>query len=188
VIGILLAAGRGRRFDPSGAQDKLLQRLADGEAVAVTAARRLLAVLPSVLAVVRPNAPALSDCLRAAGCDVTECAQADQGMGATLVHALRQSADAEGWVIALADMPFIAPETISALAAAIRDGADIAAPFHAGRRGNPVAFSRRHLPELLQLGGDEGARRILQRHPVREIAVDDPGIHHDVDTPGDLSR
>ncbi|MEG1113919.1 MAG: nucleotidyltransferase family protein, partial [Janthinobacterium sp.] len=30
TVGILLAAGRGRRFDPSGVQNKLLQPLAEG--------------------------------------------------------------------------------------------------------------------------------------------------------------
>ena len=29
-VGILLAAGRGRRFDPAGVQDKLLQPCAEG--------------------------------------------------------------------------------------------------------------------------------------------------------------
>lgn len=50
-VGILLAAGRGRRFDPSGTRNKLLQPLPNGEPVAVASARALLAVLPKVIAV-----------------------------------------------------------------------------------------------------------------------------------------
>jgi molybdenum cofactor cytidylyltransferase len=38
-VGILLAAGRGRRFDPAGLRNKLLQPLADGEPVVVASAR-----------------------------------------------------------------------------------------------------------------------------------------------------
>jgi molybdenum cofactor cytidylyltransferase len=78
--------------------------------------------------------------------------------------------------------------TIVQLVDAIRGGADIAVPVYQGRRGNPVAFSRIHLQRLLQLSGDQGARKLLREFPVCEIAVDDAGILYDVDSPEDLSR
>ena len=184
--GILLAAGRGARFDPSGAQDKLLQVIENGDAVAVAAAKNMLAVLPMVQAVVRPGADALAAQLRMLGCAVTECPTAEDGMGASLVFALTRTRDAGGWLIALADMPYVQPATIAALLRAIDDGADIAVPTHAGRRGNPVAFSRLHLPRLLELSGDRGARSLLQTLAVVETAVDDAGIHRDIDTVDDL--
>lgn len=186
-IGILLAAGRGRRFDPEGVQDKLLQTLPDGTAIAVAAAKHLLEVLPLVVAVVRSGNEVLAQQLRDIGCLVTLCARADEGMAASLVHALSQNQDADGWIIALADMPYVKPATIRSLAQALADGAQIAAPSYHGQRGNPVAFGRMHLPELLLLRGDEGARRLLKNYPVREVAVDDPGIRQDIDTPVDLS-
>lgn len=186
-VGILLAAGRGSRFDPSGEQDKLLQPLATGDAVVAQAAKNLLAVLPNVVAVVRPGADRVAACLQSLGCEVAPCAAADQGMGASLVHALSQAADACGWLIALGDMPFVRYATLQALVAALARGNDIVAPVYRGRRGNPVGFSRMHLPRLLELGGDQGARRLLQAWPVTEIAVDDPGVALDVDTPEDLA-
>ncbi|OWW20758.1 nucleotidyltransferase family protein [Noviherbaspirillum denitrificans] len=186
IAGILLAAGRGSRFDPSGQRNKLLQPVTGGEAVAVAAARNLLAALPSVLAVVGPGGEQIASRLKAAGCEVSVCPDAGEGMGATLVYALRQKLEATGWVVALGDMPFVQPETIRGLAAAIELGADIAAPFNQGRRGNPVAFGRTHLDELLQLRGDEGARRLLGKHLVTAVEVNDPGIFHDIDTPDDL--
>ena len=185
--GILLAAGTGSRFDPSGARNKLMQPLADGASVALCAARNLLAALPVVLAVVRPGSDALAAQLRALGCAVTECPSAEQGMGASLVHALLHTSEAAGWIIALADMPYVQHSTSIALIDAIRRGAQIAVPTFGGRRGNPVAFGRSHLPELLRLGGDQGARALLARYPVVEIAVDDPGIGRDIDTLIDLS-
>lgn len=187
-IGILLAAGKGARFDPSGAQDKLLQPLASGEPVAAAAAKNLLAALPTVLAVVRPGADALVAQLRTLGCAVTECPSAGLGMGASLVHALSQTREATAWVIALADMPFVLPSTIAALRDAISRGADIALPTYHGRRGNPVAFSRKHLDRLLQLGGDQGARGLLTTFPVIEVAVDDAGIFRDIDRAADLDQ
>lgn len=186
-VGILLAAGRGRRFDPSGVQDKLLQPLADGDAVVVASARHLLSVLPRVIAVVSPADRGVAAALRALGCEVTVCQGADTGMGASLAHAVAASLPgAQAWVIALGDMPFVDPATIQALSNALARGADIAAPVFAGRRGNPIGFGAVHLPALLALGGDEGARRIVRTAPVVEVAVDDPGILRDVDTPADL--
>jgi molybdenum cofactor cytidylyltransferase len=188
TIGLLLAAGRGQRFDPSGAQNKLLATLPDGDLVVAASARAMLAVLPHVIAVV-PCEGGVADALRALGCDVTVCADAGSGMAASLVHALRHSPPGTGgWVIALGDMPRVAPSTIGALRAAIEDGAGIAAPVHAGRRGNPVAFGAVYLPRLLALVGDQGARSLLASEPVTQVAVADSGIFHDIDTPSDLNK
>jgi molybdenum cofactor cytidylyltransferase len=185
--GILLAAGKGLRFDPSGAQDKLTQLLPQGDSVATASARHLLSVLPVVLAVVRPGADLLAAQLREAGCTVAVCPTAEQGMGATLVFALSQMREADGWVIALADMPYVQAATLGMLVGALRQGADIALPVYQGRRGNPVAFSRKHLPQLLALGGDQGARGLIKAHPVTEVAVDDAGVVRDIDTAADLA-
>ena len=189
-VGILLAAGRGKRFDPSGARNKLLQALPGGELVAVASARTLLSVLPRVIAVV-PEDGAVGEALCALGCEVTVCPDAGSGMAASLVHALRASLPASlstthGWLVALADMPHVAPQTVRALAAALAAGADIAVPITGGRRGNPVAFGALHLPALLALQGDQGARGLLKSCPVTEIEVNDPGIFRDIDTPADL--
>lgn len=189
ITGILLAAGRGRRFDPLGRRNKLLQQI-DGEAVVVHSARHLLAAVPRVVAVVRPGDEGVAAQLAALGCAVTVCPDADSGMAASLVHALRHAAEAPGWVVALGDMPRVRPATIAALARAVEEGADIAVPVHdtghGKERGNPVAFGRRHLPQLLALAGDRGARGIVRDNIVNEVAVDDPGILLDIDTPPDL--
>jgi molybdenum cofactor cytidylyltransferase len=188
VVGILLAAGKGSRFDPSGVKNKLMQPLPNGDMVVSAAAKNLLAVVPTVQVVVRPGADAVASQLRALGCEVTECPTADDGMGASLAHAFSRASNAAGWVIALGDMPHVQATTIVALVDAISGGADIAVPVYQGRRGNPVAFSRIHLQRLLQLTGDQGARNLLREFPVCEIAVDDAGILYDVDSPQDLSR
>ena len=189
TVGILLAAGLGRRFDPSGARNKLLEPLAGNEPVVVASARAMLAVLSKVIAVVPAGDPRVAVALRALGCDVSACSDADSGMAASLVHGLRHSLPGAGaWVIALGDMPHVKPATIAALRDAIEAGAGIAAPVHEGRRGNPVAFGALYLHRLLALQGDQGARSILRVNTVREVAVDDSGIFHDIDTPSDLHK
>jgi molybdenum cofactor cytidylyltransferase len=188
-VGILLAAGRGSRFDPTGAHNKLLARLPDGGLVVAASARNLLAVLPRVIAVVSSQGDEVADVLRSLGCEVTVCADAGQGMAASLVHALRYSLPAaRSWIVALGDMPFVQAATIRSLCDALAAGAAIAAPVSGGRRGNPVGFSEQYLPDLLALEGDQGARAILMAHPVTQVSVDDPGIFDDIDRPLDLSR
>ena len=189
IVGILLAGGRGRRFDPSGAHNKLLQPIPGHASVAHASAQSLMTALPRVVAVVPPDDGGVGDVLRAAGCDVTVCPDAGLGMGASLVHALRHSLPgAEGWIIGLADMPFVAASTIDALRIALAGGAQIAAPFHNGRRGNPVGFGLAYLPALLALEGDQGARSILESAVVTSVEVQDPGIFRDIDTPSDIDK
>lgn len=184
-VGILLAAGSGTRFDPAGHRNKLLADCGTG-AVVAEAARRLLVALPEVVAVVRASDHETAHVLNAAGCRVSFLDTAERGMSVSLRHGLTCAADAQGWVIALGDMPRIRPATIRLLVDALAAGADIAAPFHEGRRGNPVAFSRTHLGALMRLSGDRGARALLAAYPVTEVPVDDPGIFLDIDTAADL--
>ena len=92
-------------------------------------------------------------------------------------------------MIGLADMPYVRPETIKRIAAALVDGAAIAAPVFGGRRGNPVGFARRYLHKLCRLSGDTGARAILAAEPNAVVLIDceDPGVLRDIDTPSDLA-
>lgn len=192
---ILLAAGSGKRFDPSGQHNKLLARLPSGVSVAASCAQHLLAVTPLCLAVLPalPTMPTpiqteLSAQLSELGCTITFLLDdaTSPSMARSLKHGLLQTDASDAWIIALADMPSIRPESIRRLVDALQAGADIAVLSYQGRRGHPVGFSRLHLPELLQLNGDQGARALLARHPVIEIAVDDPGILLDIDTVDDL--
>ncbi|KQZ27789.1 molybdopterin-guanine dinucleotide biosynthesis protein MobA [Duganella sp. Root1480D1] len=187
VAGILLAAGRGSRFDPTGERYKLLQALPNGDPVVVASARALLAAVPRVIAVVRTEDAVTANLLRGLGCEVVACANAGDGMAASLVCGVQHARDANGWLIALADMPYVRPATMAVLASAIgANSAAIAAPVHRGQRGNPVAFGCAHLQDLLALAGDQGARGILKNNPVNELTVDDPGILQDIDTPSDI--
>ncbi|HEX8957754.1 MAG TPA: nucleotidyltransferase family protein [Burkholderiaceae bacterium] len=188
VVGILLAAGRGKRFDPTGGQDKLMQLLPGGEHVAAASARHMLQALPAVHAVVRPGAGGLHEILGGLGCRVAICEDADTGMAASLVAGLRQAGEADAWLIALADMPYVRQDTLDALVRALRAGAGIVQPWCRGRGGNPVGFARRHLAQLLRLEGDQGARSLLRQHGVTMVDVDDTGIFRDVDTVEDLHK
>jgi molybdenum cofactor cytidylyltransferase len=186
IVGILLAGGTGSRF--GGA--KLLHPLADGVAIAAHAARNMLSALPNVVAVVRWGDFPLYDMLEQEGCEVTMSEAAVRGMGASLAYGVAQAKGADGWVVALADMPRISPDSVRAVAAALEGGAVIAAPQYRGQRGHPVGFGAPLRDELTALDGDAGARRILERHErdVRLIDCEDPGVLFDIDRKADLSR
>ena len=185
--GVLLAAGQGKRFDASGKLNKLMQPLPSGLTVAGTSAINMLSVLPTTLAVICPNSDSLAALLTSAGCELTVCLDAQKGLASSLVHALQHtSGDCPGWIIALADMPFVQPETIAAIVQAMQSGAGIAVPSFLGQRGNPVGFSRQYLRQLLALTGDQGARALLKTFAVTEVAVKDAGILKDIDVQTDL--
>src|SRR5882672_9679436 len=189
IRGILLAAGSAKRFGAN----KLLQTLPPGTPdagmpIRLAAAKHLIGALPDSIAVLRPRAQKLGKLLRDAGCNTVVCKNAGEGMGTSLAAGVRAAPDADGWVVALADMPFLRPETIRVIAKGLSEGAVIAVPAYRGERGHPVGFARRFLDELSGLRGDAGAREILKAHPdwITLYEVDDPGVLRDIDEPSDL--
>ena len=181
---ILLAAGRSVRFGAN----KLLHPLADGTPLALAAARNLATALPGALAVVNGADAELAWLLEGVGLKLSICPHAQEGMGASLAWAVSQTIAADGWLIALADMPFIAPRTLRAVAEAVRGPLDIVAPVHGCRRGHPVAFGQGHGPALSRLRGDTGARVLLQAYPSKLVLLscNDPGVLQDIDLPDHL--
>ncbi|HEY0720214.1 MAG TPA: nucleotidyltransferase family protein [Gammaproteobacteria bacterium] len=184
IVGILLAAGQGSRFG----SDKLRHPLPDGTPMALAAALNLLPAVDRVIAVVRPGSPRLATLLAAAGCETVIAAAAQGGMGHTLAAGVRASAAAAGWVVTLADMPFIAPDSHLMVATRLRSGASLLACEFNGRRGHPVGFAREWFSQLVALRGDHGGKPILSAHrqALMLCPVDDPGVVWDIDRPEDL--
>ena len=205
LIGLLLASGRGRRFDAGGRRNKLLAALPDGQSVVVTSARAMCEALAQVVVVVPSRATLLEAALSDLPVRLVRNARAKEGMGASIAVGIEaieiEFPDAAGWVISLGDMPFIAPGTIKRVADALlaaRHGNGsahavsaarpmIAMPAYRGRRGHPVAFSSALGSELRSLGGDVGASALFERHAVEIIECDDRGILRDIDTREDLA-
>ncbi len=188
VVGLLLAAGRGTRFDPSGRNDKLLQPI-DGVAVVERSARRLAEATGHVIAVVRSLDCAVARVLAAVGCELVECPQAIGGMGHSLAggaQRLRRDGHWHAAAVALGDMPDIEPSTIRSLIARLDGRTTIVVPSHAGHAGHPVVFASVHFEALAASSGDRGARGLLDGPGVMRVEVTDPGVLRDIDTPADL--
>jgi molybdenum cofactor cytidylyltransferase len=185
--GILLAAGQGKRFDATGQKHKLLQRLPSGRSLVHASAACLQSALPDCFAVVGSQASAVQHSLQTLAFPVVICEDAELGMAHSLRTGLSHlPVEADAFIIALADMPFVNADSIRAIAKQLAAGAEIVVPVFNGQRGNPVGFAKKYRQELLELQGDRGARQLLQHLPVTELQLDDPGILRDVDVPEDL--
>ena len=88
-------------------------------------------------------------------------------------------------LVALCDQPALSSEIIGQLAALHRATGRIAAARYGGRNGAPAVFGRRHFAALGALGGDEGARKLLNGEPDSVAAADLPEMGVDLDTPDD---
>jgi molybdenum cofactor cytidylyltransferase len=183
ITGILLAGGQGTRF---GSQ-KLLARLSNGRYVVEASAANLLAAVGRVIAVTGHDERlmrVLDDC----GCQVVVNERAAEGMGTSIGAGVAASLTAEGWIIALGDMPFIQPTTIGKIKLALEEGAAIVVPTHEGKRGHPVGFARQYGDALCALEGDAGAKAMIDVNIAltRMEEVGDVGIFADIDVVGDL--
>ena len=190
LVGVFLAAGHGSRYRNSGGGDKLAERVPKGLfrgglPVIVASLAPIMAVCETVVAVTRVGKIGLSQVLASQGCIVIECESA--GMGESLALAINQKPKAEGWLIALADMPFIQEASIRKLAAAMKPHL-ICAPSFRGKRGHPVAFGKDFGDALSATTGDEGAKHLLQSNPPLLVQVDDPGVLTDIDSTEDWKQ
>ena len=154
----------------------------------MAAARSLRQGVVRAVAVIRPDDTELAKIFRDAGLQVAACPRAADGMGASLAHGVRAAGNAAGWLVALADMPFVRPDTIRRVAGLIDQGAALAAPVYRGRHGHPIGFGREFLNDLMDASGDRGPRHLLLAHSARLRLhnCDDPGVLADIDTPQDL--
>ena len=185
ICGILLAAGQSQRF---GHTDKLLQPLSNGLPLITQAVRTMLTALESVMVVLPPEHDELKQVLQDEAVQLTINPAADVGMGNSLACGVSACAEADGWIIGLADMPWIQPTTINKVMSALHIGHSLVAPRYQNLRGHPIGFGREYRETLMNLQGDAGARSVLKQHKAKlhYLDVNDPGILLDVDTPADL--
>lgn len=177
TVGILLAAGRSRRF---GESDKLLA-LWHGEPLVRAAARTLAAAGCDALAAI-VSSEAVGDVLPE---DYALCRVPP---GQPLSASFRRACDwalevgAERLLIALGDMPAIAPDTLRRLVARSESGACI----HRGIRMPPALLRVEDLRGFALEEGDRGARGLLAALPEEALLPLAEHEARDVDYPQDL--
>ena len=183
---IILAAGRAARFG----SDKR-QATGPWEGPLLHHIVKLYRPLFSQLAVViRPHDAFGADACDGSGAVALVNPEAERGMGRSLAigAAWLRDIDAPCAVIALGDMPWIAPGTISAIAAEGLAHRCPVAPVFRGLLGFPRALPATLFSELAALTGDRGASSLLDWEKARQLECEDPGILRDIDTPADLTE
>jgi len=185
IAALVLAAGRSRRM---GKENKLLAEIGGTPMVRRVVENVAAADVRPVLVVTGHEPAAVRDAL--AGLDVVFVDNPDyrEGLSASLRHGLAALAgDVDGVLVCLGDMPQVTPDHIERLIAAFDpvEGREICVPTFEGKRGNPVLWSARFLPEVAAIRGDVGARHLIGAHAevVCEVAMPDSGILLDIDTP-----
>ncbi|BEM29952.1 hypothetical protein SME05J_35220 [Serratia marcescens] len=185
---VITAAGRGERFIQAGGQgNKLNAGFADaaGERRSLfehTLRQALASGLP-VQVVTRPdNLPVLAAC---AAKQVPVTLLASAGLGDSIAAGVAATPHWQGWLIHLADMPFVGAEVFRQVAGALRQH-PIVRPCYAQQPGHPVGFSALLRKPLCQLRGDNGARELLQGAAVHLLPLEHPGVVQDIDLPSQL--
>jgi len=185
---IVLAAGRSTRM---GGPNKLLADVGGRPMVRIAVEQALASKARPVIVVTGHQRERVEEAL--AGLPVTFVHNPDfaQGLSTSLkagVAALPQEAD--GVIVCLGDMPQVDAALIDRLISGFdpERGALVVVPTIAGKRGNPVVWSRRFFAELAGLDGDVGARHLIATYPeaVVEVPVDGNAAFTDIDTPDAL--
>ena len=185
IAGLLLAAGRSRRF---GA-DKLCAKL-NGKAI-IRWSVQVLSPLDVVYVVVPPGADLVTQALSRLDVRFVINLARDEGIASSIragVAALPD--DVEAVAIALADQPLASPEVTKALSARwTAGGVSAVAPTYHDGAGHPVLFGRVCFDNLARLEGDVGARSVLRALGERAAYVPiDADMPADVDTPEVLAE
>ncbi len=185
-VAILLAAGASRRMG----RPKLDLPLG-GKKMSRLVAETLLSAPFDRVRVVAASGVAL-DLPKDARLELVENEMAREGMASSIRKGLEKlPPDTELAAIALGDLPLLLRATLVALSDAWeKSGGPIVYPEYQGRQGHPVFWGPSLFDELRLLEGDRGARVVLERHRdvAVAVAVDDPGVCVDIDTPNDYAR
>ena len=185
---ILLAAGSGKRFSAAGGEGNKLNAVLSQTAenpvtVFETTLNQLTGSGLSVHVVTRPeNVQVQASCARKA---VPFTLVSSAGTGESIAAGVRDTPEWDGWLIHLADMPFVPADVFIAVAANLQQ-AQVVRPYWQNEPGHPVGFSRPLREGLLQLRGDHGARDLLRGREVLRLNFNNPAVIADIDLPEQL--
>ena len=181
VVGLVLAAGAGRRFGgPKAVVELEGERLVD-RAVRVLAEGGISG----------PYVVSGSVALTVAGAVVVENPDWASGMASSLRAGLDAlPADADGALVVLVDHVGLTGAAVRRVADSATGPASLVAATYGARQGHPVLLGRDWWPEVRATArGDQGARAVLAAHPDVLVPVEcsDVASAADVDRPSDLT-
>ena len=188
VSAIVLAGGASKRM---GKENKLLAEVNGTASICRVAAAALESDAAEVIVVTGHEADLVRGVLSGFDVRFVHNPHYPEGLSTSLRAGIGAvSENLTGAVVLLGDMPRVTAGIVNALIRQFHADKDetICQPTFDGRPGNPILWPREFFTHILDIGGDIGARQLLERYVARVslVEVDDPGIHFDIDEPGDL--
>ena len=187
ISALILAAGESRRM---GKQNKLLLPVA-GEALLVKLIKSVCdSDVGQVIVVIGHEAEKIRRKLNNFPLSFVYNPNFSEGMTTSIKSGVKEvSPDCDGYMICLADMPFINTSEINKLIHAyaqnrINEKRLIVIPVYQGHRGNPVLFSTEFREDILEHKIEYGCKGVIMNNfeSVKEIEMDDENMLLDVDT------
>jgi len=185
IAAIVLAAGRSSRM---GGPNKLLEKIAGRPLVRIVVEAALASRARPVIVVTGHQREPVEVALAGLPVAFVHNPHFADGLGTSLKTGIAAlPAEADGAIVCLGDMPQVDAALIDRLLGAFdpHNGALVVVPTIAGKRGNPVVWSRRFFPDLMAVEGDVGARYLIGRYAeaVTEVPLSGNAALTDIDTP-----
>jgi molybdenum cofactor cytidylyltransferase len=183
---LILAAGSSLRFGSAKQlvqynEKTLLQHVID-EAV--------LAGAEPVIVVTGANADEVSKVVRNAKAHIVLNTNWQQGMASSIVIGIRiliAHKETDKVIIAVSDQPYVTSSLFEKLyQTQAESDQPIVACAYADTIGTPALFTQKYFDDLLNLQGEQGAKKILKENKQHTAIVQFPEGAIDIDTPADF--
>lgn len=190
IAGVLLAAGKGRRFG----SDKLLHTFRGKPLFYHSLRHALDSRLSAVHIVVGPQSARLERAMARyfpgeGRLRIVRNRHASRGQMSSVKAGLRSlDPSTEGAMILLGDMPFVVPEIIDALLDAAASGEILVVPECGGILRHPRIIPRVYFGEFYELGDDGKGQAVFERMREKSVmvSVGTSADYRDIDFPGDI--
>lgn len=182
---LVLAAGASRRLG----QPKQLVKLAGRPALHIVVSNAVAIAGHAVTVVVGSHARDLTHLLSHSPASVIVNRQWEEGMASSLRFGIASlPPGCHAAMVLLGDQVAVTADDLRRLVGAWKgEESMIAASVYDQRVGVPAIFPRFWFSELMELRGDQGARKVLERNSYRLVRVPMANAAIDLDTPEDLA-
>lgn len=99
----------------------------------------------------------------------------------TALQSLGTVSEEDFIVFVVADQPYLSGKTMGKILEQAYSGVEAVSAAYHGKPGNPTMFSAKLIPELLELKGDEGGRKVINNHKCIYVEVEKEKELYDID-------
>lgn len=188
ICGLILAAGGSSRLG----RPKQLVRVQEKPLLELAIENAVKARLQQVYVVLGARYDQIAPSARHLPVSIIRNEQWQEGIGSSIstgINAISRVGSCDAVLIMLCDQLHVHPQHLLRLIDAYRrKKASIIATTYGGQTGVPALFDQAFFPELEQLSGDTGAKKILHQHAGRLHSIRFEQALIDIDTPEDLHK